>query len=471
MSIQKTQQTSSTVWLSGKTYNGIADAVNKIDSTTPRPQRAFRVPRQVRIKNGTSTDIPIFSPVVLGDPITLSAPAQTDASYRECLCYEAEETNTSTKIMGITQQPVPYDAYGSGQNGVGEIVVSGITNATINVTDADHRYARCTSTPFELESCHDRTSVEILYSEVGTAKLCKVHLKPQVQTLAVGKTTEEINAGSNGTVEIYRDGAATGEEVTAELDWMTSQKISNGKEVLINYFYDEFLWRIIGAECEDSVGSTVFQLQNDSESQTLTTSYALIPGMTVLVQSGDGVVNTSMTLSYSENWSALDTTTAVNASPTISGATGSVSYSILSGALPAGLSIATSTGVVSGVPTTPGSGSFVVRGIDSLGQEVVTSTQNWTVGTAVTITLTYPYNWSNISSLMPINWAANVSGATSPLTFNVETGSLPSGITLNTSTGDISGQANFPGSGSVSIKVTDTNSDTGTSPVYNWNVT
>ena len=43
-----------------------------------------------------------------------------------------------------------------------------------------------------------------------------------------------------GWIEIYRDGAATGGEVTAELDWMTSEKISTGKEVLLNYFYDEF---------------------------------------------------------------------------------------------------------------------------------------------------------------------------------------------------------------------------------------
>ncbi len=468
MTVQKAQQNSSTVWLSGGTYNKIADSVNRFDGRTERASRAHKRPRIVYGQNTTSTDVPIFSAVVIGDPVCLLAPAQTDAAYENCMGYEILETNASTKIMGISQQPIDYDFYGSGTGAIKEIIIDGITNAVINVTDAAHRYARCTSTPFELESCHDRTSVEILYSEVGTAKLCKVHLKPQVQTLAVGKTTEQISAGSNGTVEIYRDGTATGEEVTAELDWMTSENISSGKEVLINYFYDEFIWRIIGAECEDSVGSTVFQIQNDTEPQTLTTSYALVPGMSVLIQSGDGVVPTAMTLSYSQNWATLNTTTSVSASPTIVGASGAVAYSISTGSLPAGLSIAAATGVISGIPTTNGSGSFVVRGIDSLGQEVVTSAQNWTVGTPVTVTLTYPYNWSNISTMMPINWAANVTGATSPLTFNIETGSLPAGITLNTSTGDISGTASFPGSGSVSIKVTDSTSATGTSPVYNW---
>jgi len=468
MTIKKASNSSSTVWLTGGTYNKIADSVNSYDARTPRASRTFKTPRVIYARNSNSIDIPIFAPVVIGDPIAISAPSQTDTSYRNCMCYEALETNASTKIMGITQQPIPYDSHGTGVPGVNEIIVDGITNATINVTDADHKYARTTSTPFELESCHDRTSLEIVFSEVGTAKLCKVHLKSQVQTLAVGKTTEEISAGNSGDVEIYREGIATGETVTAELDWMTSQSISSGKEVLLNYFYDEYLWRIIGAECEESAGSTVFQLQNDSENQTLTTSYQLVPGMTVLVQSGDGVVSGVMALSYAENWANLNTTTAVSASPTITGANGSVVYAISSGALPAGLSMSGSTGVISGIPTTNGSGSFVVRAIDSLAQEIVTSTQNWTVGTPVTITLTYPYNWSAISTMMPINWAANVSGATSPLTFNVETGSLPSGISLNTTTGDISGTASSPGTGSVSIKVTDSNLATGTSPVYNW---
>lgn len=471
MSIQKVQQSSSTVWLSGNTFNRIAETVNQFDARTVSPNQTQKSPRAVYGQNLTSTDVPINAPVVLGDPVAVLAASQTDSTYRSCQTYEISETNASTKIVGISQQPIAYDAHGSGVGGVGEVIIDGITNAVINVTDLNHRYARTTSTPFEMESCHDRTSVEILFGDVGTAKLCKVHVKPQVQTLAVGKTTQQISAGGNGTVEIYRDGAATGEEVTAELDWMTSQNISSGKEVLLNYFYDEFLWRIIGAECEDSVGSTVFQLQNDTESQTLTTSYALVPGMTVLIQSGDGVVPTAMSLSYSQNWGTLNTSTAVNASPAISGASGSVAYSISSGALPAGLTIAASTGIISGVPTTNGSGSFVVRGIDSLGQEVVTSSQNWTVGTPVTITLTYPYNWANISTLMPVNFAANITGATAPNSFNVLSGSLPSGLSLNATTGDITGQANFPGSGSVSIRVTDSTTATGDSPVYNWNVT
>lgn len=474
MSIQKVQQGSSTVWLSGQTYNKIADSVNRLDAGTPRASRTHPVPRVVYVQNETSQDIPMFAPVVIGEPSSLAAYAATDSSYANSMCFRGLETNAGTQVDGIALKNIPYDAYGSGAKGTGQVLISGFTNAIINVTDVLHRYAKTTSTPFELESCHDRTSVHILHSEVGTAKVCKVNLLPKVQTLCVGKTTQQISAGNNGTVEIYRAGSATGEIVTAQLDWMTSDSISDGKEVLIDYFYDEFLWRIIGAECEDSVSSSAFQIQNDSQAQTLTTSYSLIPGMTVIFQSGDGIVSGVTSLSYAQNWAVLDTSTVVSAAPTVSGMNGAITYSISAGALPAGLSIASATGIVSGLPTTVGSGTFVVRGIDSLSQEVVTPTQSWTVGAPVTITLTYPYNWSAISPMMPINWAANISGATAPLTYSVETGALPAGITLNTTTGAVSGTAQGSppavGSGSVSIKVTDTNSDTATSPVYNWNV-
>ena len=91
--------------------------------------------------------------------------------------------------------------------------------------------------------------------------------------------------------------------------------------------------------------------------------------------------------------------------------------------------------------------------------------------TPPTLVLTYPYNWANISTIIATSFAAVLTGATSPLTYNIETGSLPSGLSLDTTTGLVSGTPSGSGSGSVSIKVVDTNSATDTSPVYSWNVT
>ena len=70
--------------------------------------------------------------------------------------------------------------------------------------------------------------------------------------------------------------------------------------------------------------------------------------------------------------------------------------------------------------------------------------------------------------------AAAVTGATAPLTFSIVTGSLPSSLSLNSSGGLVHGTASMLASGTsgtIAIKVVDTNSDEDTSPTYSWNVT
>ncbi len=72
----------------------------------------------------------------------------------------------------------------------------------------------------------------------------------------IGKTKTEVVSGTGVIVEIYRQSAsgvfpvATGEEVMANFDWLSTETISAGKQVVIQRFKDEGLWRIVGAECE-----------------------------------------------------------------------------------------------------------------------------------------------------------------------------------------------------------------------------
>ena len=88
-----------------------------------------------------------------------------------------------------------------------------------------------------------------------------------------------------------------------------------------------------------------------------------------------------------------------------------------------------------------------------------------------TLTLSYSHSWSSSSIVTPVNVSPTMSGQTAPLTFVVETGSLPTGLSLNASTGVISGTPTQGGTnGSFSIKLTDSTTATVTSVVYNWNV-
>lgn len=65
-----------------------------------------------------------------------------------------------------------------------------------------------------------------------------------------GKANGDINAGSSGTVDIWK-ASATGVSVTAYHDWITGGvKISSGKQVIIAWCQSEMKWRVIEAECE-----------------------------------------------------------------------------------------------------------------------------------------------------------------------------------------------------------------------------
>ncbi|MGY3909028.1 Ig domain-containing protein, partial [Aeromonas bestiarum] len=71
-----------------------------------------------------------------------------------------------------------------------------------------------------------------------------------------------------------------------------------------------------------------------------------------------------------------------------------------------------------------------------------TTLSNGTVGTSYSATLT-------------------ASGGTAPYTYAITAGSLPAGLSLNTSTGAISGTPSASGTSNLTVTATDANSATG----------
>ncbi len=135
------------------------------------------------------------------------------------------------------------------------------------------------------------------------------------------------------------------------------------------------------------------------------------------------------------------------------GATGGqapYTYTLLSGSLPAGLSLS-STGFLSGTPTTGGSSSFVVRLVDAANNAVQ---QNFTVtvGTSdfgfITANLPTAYVGQNYR-----NSLAAFAG-TQPFTFTLLNGALPAGLTLG-SNGLITGVPTTAGQSTATFRVTD----------------
>jgi hypothetical protein len=129
---------------------------------------------------------------------------------------------------------------------------------------------------------------------------------------------------------------------------------------------------------------------------------------------------------------------------TVSGGTAPYTFSVV-GTLPAGLTLNTTTGAVTGTPTA--SGSFKVQVKDALG---ATST-----GCTITINTSLVVSCGSVSAgkvgVSFNSGSMTVSGGTAPYTFSV-VGTLPAGLTLNTTTGAVTGTPAAAGSFKVQVK-------------------
>ena len=79
-----------------------------------------------------------------------------------------------------------------------------------------------------------------------------------IQTMKIGKTTTNIVAGGSGPVEIWRKPNTQSapakvtptETIGAHNDWLhDNRELARDVEVILGYFADESIWRIIGEVC------------------------------------------------------------------------------------------------------------------------------------------------------------------------------------------------------------------------------
>ena len=144
---------------------------------------------------------------------------------------------------------------------------------------------------------------------------------------------------------------------------------------------------------------------------------------------------------------------------TASGGTGARSWSVVGGALPLGLNLETSTGIISGIPTTAGPSTVTIRVQDSGShQQSVQKAFDLTVKVISTLTITTPSPLPSgtVGTLYSTTVAA--AGGTGTLSWSVVGGALPTALTLNASTGVISGTPTAAGTSTVTIRVHDSGS-------------
>jgi hypothetical protein len=148
---------------------------------------------------------------------------------------------------------------------------------------------------------------------------------------------------------------------------------------------------------------------------------------------------------------------AYGASLAATGGTTPYAWSVSSGSLPAGLSIAAATGVISGTVEAAGTTSFTVEVTDA-GSVTATMPLSITITSNLAVsTSTLP----NGTKAVAYSTTLAASGGTAPYTWSLLSGSLPASLSLS-SGGVISGTPTGTGGSSFTVEVTDAGSNTAT---------
>jgi len=158
--------------------------------------------------------------------------------------------------------------------------------------------------------------------------------------------------------------------------------------------------------------------------------------------------------------------TAYNQSPTVTGGAGTLAWVVQANPnpLPAGLSMNSSTGAITGTPTGPaGSSTFTVQVTDSGNPKIVVSAQftilinNYPAPTIAPVSGALP---GGVEGTAYAQQTFTVSGGHGPFTFSIINGSLPAGLTQSSSNNTliVSGTPTGPPCNpcTFSVKVVDT---------------
>jgi large repetitive protein len=221
---------------------------------------------------------------------------------------------------------------------------------------------------------------------------------------------------------------------TAPFLWVTSQGfLPNGLVLLSNGV-------ISGTPAQTgqfSFSARVTDIWGDTSAAYFTLVVSPRLTITTLGPLKNGAVGTPYSLTF--------TATESNPNPRFT-------WSVSAGALPAGLSLTASTGLLSGTPTTAGVSNFTLQVTDGTGG-LTSDAFSLTIAPQLVITTAFLPD-GNEGMPYPAGQKIAATGGTPPYKFST-TGGFPAGLTLNPGTGVITGTPTQGGRISFTAQVTD----------------
>ncbi|HJT88877.1 MAG TPA: Ig domain-containing protein, partial [Bryobacteraceae bacterium] len=137
-----------------------------------------------------------------------------------------------------------------------------------------------------------------------------------------------------------------------------------------------------------------------------------------------------------------------------SGGTTPYTWSVTGGSLPAGITLDGSSGALGGTPTAKGDFTFTVTVTDSASN---TAQKQFSLSIGQGISFTNPAALPNASAGTPYQFKLGASGGAAPYSFKLAAGPLPDGLSLNATSGVISGTPTLGGTFNFTLQVTDAN--------------
>lgn len=208
------------------------------------------------------------------------------------------------------------------------------------------------------------------------------------------------------------------------------------------------------------------------------------PGVTRPTGSSLHILNNAITAGTTPNWTTGTTLPEIAkniAYTTTLVATDSegtdIDYSIISGTLPAGITLNNETGVISGTYTGAdfNTTNLLVRAVDTGGNTVDRTFRLFSLNPVWNTAATLPGYFANAAYSTTLSASDD-----NTITYSFQSGSLPTGISFNASTGVLSGTSSLTSSFTFAIRATDSvgnftdrtftlsNPVSGTSGLYQW---